>query len=256
MKSLKMKISIITAIYNNANYIETCLKSVHSQTYKNIEHIVIDGGSFDGTLEKIKYSTYKVQNFTLLSQKDNGIYDALNKGIASATGDVIGFLHSDDILYHEKVIEKVAKMFDERDIDSVYSDIVYVFEDDIDKVLRYWKSGNYKSSLLMHGWMPPHPSFFVRKRIYDKYGGFNQSLKISSDYEIVLRFLGKYKISTAYLPEMTVKMRSGGMSNKSFINICHKSMEDYKALKMNGMPLALYTLVMKNLRKVSQFVIK
>ncbi len=263
-----MKISIITAVYNNKEHIESCINSITSQTYKDIEYIIIDGGSTDGTVETIKnyippagrqelktfLPVVKVKNLNIISEKDNGIYDALNKGIKLATGDVIGLLHSDDLFYDEKVLEKIADLFKEKEVDSVYSDLVYVYKDNPDKVLRYWKAGEFNYSLLNRGWMPPHPTIFIKKKIYDESGGFNSSYKISSDYELVLRLLGKHKISTAYLPEVTIKMRAGGKSNKSIGNIYQKSSEDYRALKQNGFSFPAYTLFMKNLRKLPQFL--
>ena len=171
------------------------------------------------------------QYSTLVSEPDRGIYDALNKGIKLATGDVIGLLHSDDIYFDENVLAKVAKLFDEKEVDSVYGDLIYVDEEDTSKVFRYWKAGEFNEKSICKGWMPPHPAFFVRKNIYDLYGLYDTTLKIASDYDLILRFLGKHKISTAYLPEVLVKMRWGGKSNRSLKNIIKKSYEDYRALK-------------------------
>ena len=253
-----MKISIITSVYNNKNLIESCINSVTSQTYKDIEYIIIDGGSTDGTVETIKNYKLKIinelENYIFISEKDNGIYDALNKGIKLATGEVVGLLHSDDVFYDNSVLEKVARIFEKKDTDSVYSDLVYVYKDNPDKVLRYWKAGEFNYSILNRGWMPPHPTIFIKKKNYDEFGGFDSSYKISSDYELVLRFLGKHKISTTYLPEVTIKMRAGGKSNKSLGNIFHKSSEDYRALKQNEFPFPAFTLFMKNVRKVPQFL--
>jgi len=254
-----MKFSIITAVYNNKKYIEDCINSVISQDYNNIEYIIIDGGSDDGTTEIIYNAKCRIENeiveFKFISEKDNGIYEALNKGLKIATGDVIGFLHSDDIFNNEYVISKIAKVFEDKNTDSVYSDLVYVYKDNPDKVLRYWKSGGFNSSLLNKGWMPPHPAFFVKKNIYDKYGGFDTSFKIASDYEIVLRFLAKHKISVSYLPEVTIKMRAGGASNKNIPSIIKKSREDYRVIKANSIPFPLFTLFLKNMRKLNQFVV-
>jgi glycosyltransferase len=257
-----MKISIITAVYNNKEHIESCINSVKSQTYKNIEYIIIDGGSTDGTINNLELKTLaigkrsknEIENFIFISEPDNGMYEAINKGIKFATGDIIGLLHSDDLFYDEHVIEKIAGVFKEEEVDSVYSDLVYVYKDNPDKVLRYWKAGEFNYGLLKNGWMPPHPTFFVKKKIYDEFGGFDSSYKIAADYDLIMRFLAKHKISTAYLPEVTIKMRAGGKSNKSLNNIFRKSSEDYKALKQNDFPFPLYTLVCKNIRKLPQFL--
>src|SRR3990170_6546042 len=176
-------------------------------------------------------SDVKGIKYVLVSEPDEGIYDALNKGIKLATGDVIGLLHSDDVYFDENVLAKVAKLFDEKEVDSVYGDLIYVDEEDTSKVFRYWKAGEFNEKSICKGWMPPHPAFFVRKNIYDLYGLYDTTLKIASDYDLILRFLGKYKISTAYLPEVLVKMRWGGKSNRSLKNIIEKSYEDYRALK-------------------------
>lgn len=254
-----MKISIITAVKNNKNGLLQAIECVRNQTYKDLEHIIVDGGSTDGTRDILRsaqndYPATTTYSLITISEADSGIYNALNKGLKLATGDVIGFLHSDDIFYDENVINKIAKVFDEKKTDSVYSDLVYVYKDNPDRVLRYWKSGEFNYSSLMHGWMPPHPTFFVKKKIYDQFGGFDESLKISSDYEITLRFLARHKISTAYLPEVTIKMRAGGASNKSIPSIIQKSREDYRALKANSIPLPLFTLFLKNIRKLQQFI--
>ena len=267
-----MKISIITAVYNNKEHIESCINNVLSQTYQDIEYIIIDGGSTDGTVNTIKNYIppagmrklktclpvgkviNELENYIFISEKDSGIYDALNKGIKLATGEVIGLLHSDDLFYDEKVLEKIVDVFKEKEVDSVYSDLLYVYKDNPDKVLRYWKAGEFNYSLLNRGWMPPHPTIFIKKKVYDELGGFDSSYKIASDYELMLRLLGKHKISSAYLPEVTIKMRAGGKSNKSLKNIFQKSSEDYKALKQNEFPFPAYTLFLKNVRKVPQFI--
>ncbi|MBK9284691.1 MAG: glycosyltransferase [Sphingobacteriaceae bacterium] len=226
-----MKLSIITAVHNSKATIEECLKSVASQTFKAVEHIVIDGGSSDGSVAAIINSKFKIQNSKVISEPDNGIYEALNKGINLATGDVIGLLHADDIYYDENVLAKVTTLFEEKRVDSVYGDLVYVDKKDTSKVFRYWKAGAFSENLISKGWMPPHPAFFVKKEIYDRLGLFDESLKISSDYDLILRFLGTHKITTAYLPEVLIKMRWGGKSNRSLSNIIQKSYEDYRALK-------------------------
>ncbi len=248
-----MKISIITSVYNNASTIEDAIKSVLSQTYTNIEYIVVDGASKDGTTEIIRKYENQISKF--VSEKDKGIYDGLNKGVDLATGDVIAFLHSDDIYENENVIADVVKLFETTNTDSIYGDLVYVDKNDTNKIFRYWKSGEYTFKKLCNGWMPPHPTFFVKREFYEKYGKFDLSYGIAADYDFMLRMLGKYKITTAYLPKVLYKMRVGGASNRSIKNIIQKSQEDIKALKNNGIG-GLHTIILKNLSKIPQFLKK
>jgi len=246
-----MKIAIITVVYNNEKMIEKCIKSVLNQTYPNIEYIVIDGGSIDGTIDIVK--NYKNRIARIVSEPDNGIYDAMNKGINLAKGDIIGILNSDDFYFDDYVIEKVVDNFNKYDTAAVYGDLIYVDTVDTDKVIRHWKSGNFKYSKLKFGWMPPHPTFFVRREIYQTLGTYNLEYRISADYDLMLRFLGKFKISVSYLPEILVKMRVGGKSNKTISNIIRKSLEDYRIIK-NYRIGGLYTLIAKNLSKIPQFL--
>jgi len=242
---------VITAVFNGAKTIQDCIKSVSGQIYPNIEHIIIDGGSTDGTLEVIKRYTEKRVN--IVSEPDNGIYDALNKGIRQASGEVIGLLHSDDFYAHDRVIEKVADIFMKYNIDSCYGDLQYVDKNNPDKVIRYWKSSQYRHGKFKYGWMPPHSTFFVKKEIYNKYGYFNTNFKIAADYELMLRFLEKHKISTYYTPEVFIKMRIGGTSNRNIKNLIIKSNEDYRAWKVNNLNGGFYTILLKNLCKIPQF---
>ena len=246
-----MKVSVITAVFNGAKTIQDCIKSVSGQIYPNIEHIIIDGGSTDGTLEVIKRYTEKRVN--IVSEPDNGIYDALNKGIRQASGEVIGLLYSDDFYAHDRVIEKVADIFMKYNIDSCYGDLQYVDKNNPDKVIRYWKSSQYRHGKFKYGWMPPHSTFFVKKEIYNKYGYFNTNFKIAADYELMLRFLEKHKISTYYTPEVFIKMRIGGTSNRNIKNLIIKSNEDYRAWKVNNLNGGFYTILLKNLSKIPQF---
>jgi len=246
-----LKVSVITAVFNGAKTIQDCIKSVSGQIYPNIEHIIIDGGSTDGTLEVIKRYTEKRVN--IVSEPDNGIYDALNKGIRQASGEVIGLLHSDDFYAHDRVIEKVADIFMKYNIDSCYGDLQYVDKNNPDKVIRYWKSSQYRHGKFKYGWMPPHSTFFVKKEIYNKYGYFNTNFKIAADYELMLRFLEKHKISTYYTPEVFIKMRIGGTSNRNIKNLIIKSNEDYRAWKVNNLNGGFYTILLKNLCKIPQF---
>ncbi len=246
-----MKVSIITATFNSALTIENNLQSIENQTYKNIEHIIIDGKSTDKTLEKIK--KYEKNIFKIISEKDNGIYDALNKGIENSNGDIICFLHSDDFFFNEHVIENVVKSFKKNPTDSLYGDLFYVDFNDTNKIIRYWRSQKFQRKLFEFGWMPAHTTFFVKKEIYKKFGKFNLDLKISADYELMLRFLYKNCISTQYLPEIIVKMRVGGKSNASIKNRIIANKEDKKAWKINNLKLPFYTIYLKPIRKIFQF---
>ncbi len=248
-----MKISIITIAYNSGHSIADAIQSVLNQDYADIEYIIVDGKSKDNTVEVVKSFGSRISKF--VSEPDKGIYDALNKGIRMATGDVIGFMHSDDLFANNQIISKVAAVFLEKDVDSVYGDLQYVFKNDTNRVLRYWKSGKFSIRRLKMGWMPPHPTFYVKKKVYDQYGLFNTDFRIAADYDTMLRFLGKYRISTAYLPEVMVKMRVGGASNRSLKNIIKKTKEDMQAIRDNQFG-SVFTLAFKNLRKVTQFIVK
>ena len=245
-----MTISIITATLNNRDIIEDCIKSVINQTYKDIEYIIVDGGSRDGTLDIIQ--KYK-DRISIIHQKSKGLYSALNEGLGHASGEVIGFLNADDLYVSDRAIEKVAVVFEKYNVESCYADLQYVKRNNINRTIRYWKSSVFDYNNLKLGWMPPHPTFFVRKDVYQKLGFFNTDFKISSDYEMVLRLLYKYKISTYYLPQMLLKMRIGGLSNKNIINIIRKSFEDYKVCRLYH--LGLFTLFSKNINKISQFIL-
>ena len=242
-----MKISIITTVYNNKQHIEKAILSVLSQTYHDIEYIVIDGGSSDGTVDVIKKYSNKIDKF--ISEPDKGIYDGLNKGINLASGDVIGFLHSDDEYYDSKVIEKIVAKFNDDSIDGVYGDLIYVNQKE--EIVRYWKSGEFTPGKLKKGWMPPHPTLFLRKEIYDKYGLFRLDYKIAADYDFMLRVL-KHDPKLVYIPEILYKMRLGGASNKSIKNILQKTKEDYKAITENKIG-GVFTLINKNFSKLKQF---
>jgi glycosyltransferase len=246
-----MKISIITSVWNNKETIKNAIDSVLSQTYGNIEYIIVDGASSDGTIEIVQSYGDKITNF--ISEKDKGIYDGLNRGVSLATGDVVAFLHSDDIYASHTIIEEIAKVFEyDSSLDGVYGDLVYTPKNDINKVLRYWKSKEYNNSLLKKGWMPAHPTLFLKKDVYEKYGKFDLDFKIAADYDFMLRVL-KNNIKVEYIPKVMYKMRVGGESNKSIKNIILKSKEDLKALKKNNVG-GILTLMIKNLSKIKQFM--
>ncbi len=248
-----MKISIITSVYNNKRTIAESIESVLSQTYNNIEYIVVDGASTDGTFDIIKQYQNKISTF--ISEPDKGIYDGLNKGIKLATGDVIGFLHSDDLYQNNRVIETIAQTFKDNQVDSIYGDLIYVRQHDTSKVVRYWKSGVFSIKKLSQGWMPPHPTFFVKRKKYEEFDGFDTRFQIAADYDIILRLLGKHSITTYYIPKILIKMRIGGKSNKNLKNLFLKSLEDIKAMKKNGIGHPS-SIIIKNISKIPQFLIK
>ena len=247
-----MKVSIITAVYNNKEFIEDCIRSVLDQSYKNIEHIIIDGGSTDGTLEVIKKYKEKIAKF--ISEPDNGIYDGMNKGIKLATGELIGILNSDDMYASKDVITSVVDKIQAKNADCCWGDLVYVNRFDTNKNVRYWKSASYKKGLFRIGWMPPHPTFFVRKEVYEKFGNFNLNFRISADYEIMLRFLEKYKIKPCYIPQVLVKMRTGGNSRPSLFNTLKANIECYRAWRINGLKIKPFIIFSKPLSKIGQYI--
>ncbi len=247
-----LKISIITITYNSAQTVEQTIQSVLNQSYKNVEYIVVDGESTDETLSIIEKYKNKISN--VISEKDNGLYDALNKGIALATGDVIGILHSDDFFIDNNVLQHYANVFTTTNTDAVYSDLYYVDKTNTNNITRKWKSGNYKPNSFLFGWMPPHPTFFVKRELYKKYGNFNLQLTTAADYELMLRFIHKQKINLAYLPQYSIKMRVGGKSNITIKSRLNANMEDRKAWEINNLKPYFFTLFLKPLRKVLQFL--
>jgi len=272
-----MKISIITVVKNNKSGLLRAIECVQKQTYKNVEHIIVDGGSKDGTKEVVNDGRWKMDDVKFFSEPDEGIYDAINKGIKLAAGDVIGLLHSDDWYANETILENYAAAFNQATssnklptIDAVYSDLNYIKNKSKDhtniqsfnhSVLRRWKTQDkefitesQRHRALQKGWMPPHPTLFIRKEIFEKYGLYRTDMKIASDYEMILRLLYRYKITSYYLPLTTYLMSIGGASNKSLGNIFQKSREDFRAMKMNGINFPSLTLVSKNLRKLPQFL--
>ncbi|WP_207492045.1 glycosyltransferase family 2 protein [Aridibaculum aurantiacum] len=246
-----MRVSIITVCYNSAATIADTIRSVSKQKYPDIEHIIIDGVSTDGTLDIIKNSSF---TGTLVSENDNGLYDAMNKGIKMATGDVVGILNSDDFYPDENVITDVVKHLIEQDCDAVYADLDFINMSKPKKIVRKWRSGQYRYEKFNFGWMPPHPTFFVKREVYEKYGLFNTGLKSAADYELILRFLYVNKVKAEYLPRVLVHMRAGGVSNRSFSNRLKAHLEDYKAWRINGGSPHWYTMVLKPLRKVFQYM--
>ena len=246
-----MKISIITATYNSAATVRDTLSCIAAQQYSDIEHIIVDGLSVDNTLQVVKEFPHVA---TVISEKDKGIYDAMNKGIGLSTGDIIGILNSDDFYNHSLVLQKVAKAFEDPAVDTVYGDLQYVRQDNTTVVTRTWKSGPYNKKSFYYGWMPPHPTFFVRRKMYEKAGLFRTELKSAADYELMLRMLVKHDATAAYIPEVLVKMRAGGVSNASLRNRVKANNEDKQAWKMNGLKPYMFTTYLKPVRKIFQFI--
>ena len=251
-----MKVSIITATYNSEKTIEKCMNSVLNQTYKNIEYIIMDGQSKDDTLDIIKLKKELHTNIIVNSEKDKGIYDALNKGITRATGDIIGFVHSDDFLAKKNIIEIIVDAFIKFNVDGVYGDLHYVALNNTNKVIRNWISQPFSDKLLNRGWMPAHPTLFLKKDIYNKHGFFNLKYKIAADYDFMLRIFKNELNTWHYLPETIVKMRIGGKSNKNLSNIIQKTKEDYNAAKENKLKNPAYVIFVKNLSKIKQLIKK
>ena len=247
-----MKISIITACYNSAETIRDTIESVLAQDYTEIEYIIIDGASKDDTLKIV--NEYQGRLTKVISEKDGGIYFALNKGIALATGEVIAFLHADDVYASPTVISDIMKKFAESGSDAVYGDLQYVERGNTDKVVRNWISGKYRDGIFLEGWMPPHPAFFLKRACYMKYGGFNTTFRTAADYELMLRMLHKHKISVGYVPKVIVNMRVGGVSNASIGNRIKANREDKRAWIVNGLKPGMFTLIRKPLSKLLQYI--
>lgn len=245
-----MKISIVTAVYNRETTIAEALASVATQTYADYEHLVIDGASRDATLQAVESCRH--DRLRIFSEPDEGIYDALNKGMALTTGEVIGLVHSDDVLAHPQALAMIAAAFADSVVDAVYGDLDYVAAEDTSRIIRRWRSGVYHPGRLRWGWMPPHPALFIRRRVFETFGGYDTTYRIAADYDAILRWFGRGGIRAVYIPEVFVKMRMGGESNRSLERILRKSREDYRALRSNRIG-GLVSLVAKNLRKLPQF---
>jgi len=245
-----MKISIITPVYNDPR-VPRALDSVLSQKYEgDLEIIVIDGGSDQSTLDVLEHYRHRID--ILVSEPDQGIYDAMNKGIKLATGEVIGILNADDRYNDDQVLRDVAAIMRDPQIDACYGDLVYV--NNKDKIVRYWKSGVYRPIKFYFGWMPPHPTFFVRKRVYEQYGLFDLNFPIAADYELMFRFIFKYNICVRYIPRILVKMSLGGKSNCSFGNIVKANLEVWRAWRKNGFLFGPFVSILKPTRKLLQFI--
>jgi glycosyltransferase involved in cell wall biosynthesis len=246
------KITIVTAVYNRATTIASALESLEAQHYSNWQHLVIDGGSSDGTLA-ILNSQPSAQR-KIISEPDEGIYFALNKGMYQADGDIIGLLHSDDFFASPNVLEQVANAFEDPQVDAVYGDLEYVSARNPFKRIRYWRAGKFQSRLLQHGWMPPHPTLFLRRRVAEVVGFYDTSFRIAADYDYILRCFSRPGFMVQYIPQVLVRMRVGGASNRSVSHFIQKSWEDFQVIRKNRIG-GMVTLLQKNLSKLKQFFI-
>ena len=245
-----MKISVVTVTFNCAETVADCLASVARQSYADREHLVIDAASTDGTLEVLQAQRQGLS--ALVSEPDAGIYFGLNKGLARASGDVLGLLHADDVFADSGVLARIAEAFADPAVDAVYGDLEYVSQSDPGRVVRHWRAGAFRPRRLRWGWMPPHPTLYLRRSLYDRFGVFDTRYRIAADYDLMLRMLSRLPGRVLYLPEVLVRMRLGGVSNRSLGKILRKSWEDYQALRANRIG-GVGALAWKNLSKLPQF---
>ncbi|MFN0015263.1 MAG: glycosyltransferase family 2 protein [Saprospiraceae bacterium] len=245
-----MKISIITVCRNSAATIGDTLASVRDQTHHAVEHIVVDGASSDGTADIVRAHPHVAR---WVSEPDWGLYDAMNKGIRMATGEVVGILNSDDFYAGPHALARVAEAFVRHGTDALYADLNYVQPHPPHRAVRHWRSGTYRREQFRYGWMPPHPTFFVRREHYEILGGYDPHFRVAADYELMLRFLYKHRLSACYLPEVLVQMRTGGISNSSLRRRWHANREDRRAWTQNGLRPGFFTLWLKPVRKIPQF---
>jgi len=247
-----IKISIITVVYNGQTFLADCIQSVIAQDYESIEYIVVDGGSTDDSLKIIDKYKDCIKHF--ISEKDKGMYDALNKGIKMATGDVVGILNADDMLASTDIISTIANCFNAENPDAIYGNLNYVNPQKTDKVIRKWISKPFTRRGIILGWMPAHPTFYVKRSLFETFGNYSLHFDSAADYELMVRFLYKYNLKAVFLDKLIVNMRTGGMSNASLKHRYKALVNDYKALKVNHVPFALFTLLLKKISKVTQFI--
>jgi glycosyltransferase involved in cell wall biosynthesis len=247
-----MMFSIVTVVRNGARTIHNSIESVASQQLQQVEHIVIDGASTDATLQILE--RYRKVLGRVVSEPDRGIYDGMNKGLAMATGDVVGFLNADDVYADDRVLADVAGCFQDPAVDAVYGDLVYVNSTDPQQVIRYWRSGEFRPGRFKSGWMPAHPTFFVRRRVYEQFGGFDLSFTLQSDFDLTMRLLEVHRIRAVYLPRVMVRMRLGGATNRSVANIIKGNIEAYRACRKNAVSVSPLFILKKVLSRLPQFI--
>lgn len=249
-----MKISVITVSFNSAATIVNTLQSVAAQTYPDVEHIVVDGCSNDGTQALIERHAAGIATF--ISEPDNGIYDAMNKGIALARGDVIGFLNSDDVFSDPEVLTTIARVLEDTRADLCYGDVVFVAQNNPGRTVRIYRSGDYRPGAFDWGWMPAHPTFYARRDCYEKYGTFDLQFKLQSDFELAMRFLEVHRLKWAYLPQVLVKMLTGGSSNASVKNVIRGNLEAYRACQKHHRPVGPLFVLRKIISRVPSFFLR
>jgi glycosyltransferase involved in cell wall biosynthesis len=251
MARVRMSISIITVAKNSASTIADTMTSVVRQDYP-CEYVLVDGCSTDNTLEIMRELAPPTAK--IISEPDKNLFEAMNKGLSLATGDIAAFLNADDYYASSRILSRVAEQFKDDQIDSCYGDLIYVDLHDPSRVTRRWRAGPYDRSKFYNGWMPPHPTFFARRTIYERYGAFNTDIGSSADYEIMLRFLFKHGVSASYIPEVMVVMRTGGLSGSSFRNRWLANRNDRLAWKINGLKPKPWSIIAKPLSKLGQFL--
>lgn len=246
-------ISVITVSYNAYPFIRDALDSVASQSWPQVEHIVVDGGSRDATVRELQHRSSSIAHW--ISEPDRGIYHAMNKGIHMASGEVVGFLNSDDIYAHSGILTGIATRFTDSSVDACYGDLVYVRPDNLNHVIRYCRPGPFRPGLFARGWIPPHPTFYARRNVYKRFGGFDLSYSMGNDIELMMRFLEHHRLNTAYIPEIMVKMRTGGLSNRNLTNIMRQNIEIIRAARHNNIMISPVSfLFFKFLSRAAQYI--
>lgn len=249
-----MKVSIITVVFNASGTIRNAIESVLSQTYKEIEYIIIDGGSRDGTVDII--ASYGNRITKMISQPDEGLYHAMNKGVDLATGEIVGFINADDMINSDDCVTAIVEKFKQSNADAVYGDNIYVDQHNTSKIVRYWRAGEYNKNNFRKGWMPPHLSTYIKRKYYSEFGLFRKDMKIAGDYELMLRFFYKNKLRVIYINKIIARMRAGGISNSSFSNILKANIEVYKSWGLNGLRVSPLIIIAKPIKKIIQFLVK
>lgn len=247
-----MKVTVITVCYNAAAHIDETLRSVIMQDYPDIEHIVIDGGSTDGTQDRVRRYSECIAHF--VSEPDGGVYDAMNKGLRMATGEVVAFVNAGDMIATRHTVSRMAQAFSQSGLGAVYGDVLMVDPDDIHKVRRFWKGGAYRHDNFKRGWMPPHPGTYIRKSAYDRFGLFNTELEVGADYELLFRMLYRHRLPARYIPHVAVRFRLGGMSNASLSHVLKANIEVRRSWRLNGFQAPPLLVTRKLWSKVMQFL--